>query len=154
MSKPILFLAALLLCAAASARPADCREAEHATSGEVYVPAYSHIYAGTSRPFPLCITLSIRSLERQAGITLLSVDYLDSEGNTIARYLADHKTLKPLATISFTVSESEKPGGAGAKFLVKWTCPKAVLPPLVEAVMIGSSGQQGISFVSRGLNLP
>ena len=64
------------------------------------------------------------------------------------------QTVKPLETGSFTVPESEKAGGPGAKFMVTWQAAQPVTPPLAETVMIGTSGQQGISFTSRGQALP
>lgn len=117
----------------------------------VYIPAYSHIYIGDKEtPFYLTVTLSVRNTDPDHPVTLTGVDYFDSEGKPISSYLKDKTTLAPLASAYFTVKESDKRGGAGASFLVKWQSDAPVTEPLMETVMIGASTQQGISFTSRG----
>jgi hypothetical protein len=41
-------------------------------------------------------------------------------------------------------------GGSGANFIVQWAGPESINTPVIEAVMIGTQGSQGISFVSPG----
>jgi hypothetical protein len=99
------------------------------TGQTVYVPAYSHIYHGSkSRPFDLAVTLSIR--------------------NTDPRLKPER--LGPLATREILVDESDSSGGSGANFVVRWSADKAVNAPIIETVMIGTQGQQGISFRCLG----
>ena len=62
-------------------------------------------------------------------------------------------TLGPLATGEFLVEKKDDSGGSGANFLVDWDAESAVPPPVAEAVMIGTSGQQGISFVRPGVTV-
>ena len=59
-------------------------------------------------------------------------------------------TLKPLESVRYLVKESDMRGGSGANFIVKWKADVPVNRPIFEAVMIGTRGQQGISFTSRG----
>ncbi|MEW6658470.1 MAG: DUF3124 domain-containing protein [Thermodesulfobacteriota bacterium] len=61
--------------------------------------------------------------------------------------------LKPLASTRFIVAQSDLRGGSGASFLVQWQGEAKVNPPLPEGVMIGTAGQQGISFTSRGVEI-
>ncbi len=117
----------------------------------VYVPIYSHIYSGDrEHPFLLAAILSIRNIDPQHNITVIVVDYYDSDGNLLRKYLEQPVKLAPLASKRYVVGESDKSGGSGAKFIVKWKSPTKVNPPIVESVMIGTKMQQGISFVSRG----
>jgi len=59
--------------------------------------------------------------------------------------------LAPLATTEFFVPEQDSSGGSGANFIVEWVAEKKqVNTPIIEAVMISTSGQQGISFVRSG----
>lgn len=117
----------------------------------VYVPAYSHIYHGDKElPFYLAVTLSIRNTDPQHSITIVSVDYYDSEGKLIRRHLEKPEKLGPLASMHSVVKESDKSGGSGANFLVRWRSDSPVTAPLMECVMIGTQTQQGISFTSRG----
>ncbi|MEM8603550.1 MAG: DUF3124 domain-containing protein, partial [Cyanobacteria bacterium P01_H01_bin.121] len=39
-------------------------------------------------------------------------------------------------------------GGSGANFIVRWGAAREVSTPIVEAVMISTQSQQGLSFVS------
>lgn len=58
--------------------------------------------------------------------------------------------LPPLSSISYVVEEEDLRGGVGANFLVLWESEHPVSKPVIEAVMISTSQQQGISFVSEG----
>jgi hypothetical protein len=48
------------------------------------------------------------------------------------------------------VEERDLRGGVGANFIVQWRSDQPVTPPVVEAIMISTSQQQGISFLSTG----
>ena len=117
----------------------------------VYVPIYSHIYSGLKgRPFNLAATLSIRNTDPKHPISLVSVQFYDSEGKLVKEYLKKSVELKAMASTRYILTEADTGGGSGANFLVKWTSKINVNPPLIEGVMIGTRSGQGISFVSRG----
>lgn len=146
-----LVLALLLL--AGPIRPAAAEALGRWLGQTVYVPVYSHIFADDryrDRPFLLTATLSVRNTDPERPFTLRRVDYYDSEGALLQRYLEAPITLAPLASTHYIVPESEAKGGAGAKFLIEWQAPAAVSEPIIEAVMIGTKLQQGISFISTG----
>ena len=146
-----LVLALLLL--AGPIRPAAAEALGRWLGQTVYVPVYSHIFADDryrDRPFLLTATLSVRNTDPERPFTLQRVDYYDSEGALLQRYLEAPVTLAPLASTHYIVPESEAKGGAGAKFLIEWQAPAAVSEPIIEAVMIGTKLQQGISFISTG----
>ena len=146
-----LVLALLLL--AGPVRPAAAEVLGRWLGQTVYVPVYSHIFADDryrDRPFLLTATLSVRNTDPERPYTLRRVDYYDSEGALLQRYLEAPITLAPLASTHYIVPESEAKGGAGAKFLIEWQAPAAVSEPIIEAVMIGTKLQQGISFISTG----
>ena len=117
----------------------------------VYVPAYSHIYHGDrEQPFYLAVTLSIRNTDPVHPITILSIDYFDSDGKRLKKLLENEVKLGAMATAEYVVKESDKAGGSGANFIVMWKAEEKVTEPIIETVMIGTSTQQGISFTSRG----
>lgn len=117
----------------------------------VYVPAYSHVYHGDrEQPFYLTVTLSIRNTDRVHPITIVSIDYFDSEGKLLRKYLEHEVKLGAMATAHYMVRESDKAGGSGANFIVVWKSEEKITEPIIEAIMIGTSTQQGISFTSRG----
>lgn len=122
------------------------------SSGQtVYVPIYSHIYSGDrERPVLLTATLSIRNTDPRNQITITAVDYYDSNGKLIKHFLDQALPLAGMASTRFVIGESDKSGGSGANFIVKWTAQEKIIPPIIEAVMISTKMQQGISFISRG----
>jgi len=121
------------------------------TGQTVYVPVYSHIYSGDrEHPFYLAATLSIRNTDPKHAIDVLSVDYYDSKGTLLKSYLDKPINLTPLSATRYIIKESDKSGGSGASFIVKWKSHVKVNAPVIESIMIGTKTQQGISFISRG----
>jgi hypothetical protein len=118
----------------------------------VYVPIYTHIYSGLKgRPFDLAATLSIRNTDPKHSITIVSVEFYDTEGKLIENYIDTPLQLGVLASARYVIKEGEKKsGGSGANFMVTWKSETGVNPPIIEAIMIGAKSGQGISFVSRG----
>ena len=55
-----------------------------------------------------------------------------------------------MASTHFFVSQADTRGGVGGNFIVQWAANKLVNEPVIEAVMAGSTGTQGMSFVSPG----
>ncbi len=117
----------------------------------VYVPVYSHIYQRDKQmTFNLTTTLSIRNADPYRSFTLSKVSYYDSEGKRIQNYLESAQQIKPLASTSFVVEEEDLRGGVGANFIISWQSETPINPPIIEAVNISTSQQQGISFLSVG----
>ncbi|MBU2644891.1 DUF3124 domain-containing protein [bacterium] len=117
----------------------------------VYVPAYSHIYSGNREiPFLLTITLSVRNIDPNHNLTITELDYYDTQGKNLKRYLDQPVVLKSLESLRYIVPHKDKSGGSGANFIVKWRSDRLLNPPIIESIMIGTQYQQGISFTSRG----
>lgn len=118
----------------------------------VYVPIYSHIYHHNSqdRVMNLSATLSIRNTDSTDLIIITSVKYYDTDGQLIRQDIERPVALNPLASTSFFVAADDTSGGSGANFVVEWVAKKTVSEPVIEAIMINTSGGQGISFISPG----
>lgn len=116
----------------------------------VYVPAYSHIYYQDGKDLLLAITLSIRNTSLTDAISVTSVRYYDSNGKLVKEYSQKSLQILPMATAEFFVDERDSSGGSGANFIVEWTASKDLAEPVIEAVMISTSSQQGISLISPG----
>jgi hypothetical protein len=115
----------------------------------LYVPLYSHIFHGTEhREFDLTATLSIRNTSPTTAISIRVVDYFDSRGALLKSYLDGTRVLGPLASTYLVIEERDRSGGVGANFMVEWRSDLLTTPPVIEAVMIGTGGGQGISFTS------
>jgi hypothetical protein len=117
------------------------------------VPVYSSIYLGLDvrlKSVDLAATVSIRNVSAQHSIVLTFVRYYDSAGVLVREYLKEPGELGPLASVEFVVQRADTTGGPGANFLVQWVGPAETDEPIIEAVMIGQSGNAGISFTSPG----
>lgn len=124
----------------------------------VYVPVYSHVYNSDRKPLLLTITLSVRNTSRDQEITINAVQYFNTKGKMVRSYLEKPVRLPAMGTTEILVDREDVTGGSGANFLVQWSAQTAVTEPLVEAVMIDTRSQPGVSFVRRGVviseNLP
>ncbi len=148
----LTLFATLIACFTA---PPDCRAAPanlRISKGQtVYVPVYSNVFSGPkSRPYQLAATLSIRNTDLSAPLRITAIDYYDTGGKLVRRYLDRPLTLGPLASTHIHIGEKDTSGGFGANFIVRWDAELSINAPIIEAVMIGATSGQGISFVSPG----
>lgn len=117
-----------------------------------YVPVYSDIYHQSGEQlFALTATLSIRNTSMRDSLYVGRVDYYDSQGQRQRQYLGQTIVLGPLSSVEFVVENREAEGGAGANFIVDWGTTGSRLQPIIQAVMIGTTSQQGISFAVDGV---
>ncbi|MBF0259924.1 MAG: DUF3124 domain-containing protein [Desulfamplus sp.] len=158
IKKICFFCKICLICVAASqsvlffpAFFASAGEPSALSNGQtLYVPAYSHIYAGNRElPVMLTVTLSIRNTDLKHSMTVSSIEYYGTKGELLKKLIDKPIVIGALESIRYVIPQKDKSGGSGANFLVEWHSDKSVNLPLVESVMIGAEGQQGISFTSR-----
>lgn len=149
---PFGYLLILLSTCFFSPLPLNAEEIIGLSRGQtIYVPAYSHIYSGDrEKPFLLTVTLSIRNIDPKHQIKITTVVYYETQGKLLKKYLDKSVMLNPLESLRYVIAERDKAGGSGANFIIEWQSDKAVNPPIIESVMIGTQSQQGISFTSRG----
>lgn len=120
-----------------------------------YVPVYSHVYYDGGRPYLLETMLSIRNVDPRRSVYVSAVDYYDTDGNLSKKKVDRLIALLPLQTIEFLVKRHDASGGSGANFIVEWhATADDTHAPLIEAVMVGRSGTNGISFVRKAEPLP
>jgi hypothetical protein len=137
-------------------RPADSVSSSSVVGGTIYVPVYSTLFLGVpnrAHTVDLAATVSVRNVSVVHEITLEWVRYYDSVGKHVRDYLDKSSTLPTMGSVEFVVQRSDPTGGPGANFLIRWHAAAAVDEPLVEAIMLGQSGDAGISFSSRGRTL-
>ncbi|CDM92615.1 MAG: DUF3124 domain-containing protein [Limnospira sp. PMC 1291.21] len=134
-----------------AAQTIDISEIQAIAGQTVYIPVYSHIYfRNTQQAYNLASTLSIRNTDPNSPIIITSVSYYNTDGNLVKNYLDSALKMPPLASMEFFIEQSNTSGGSGANFLVEWVSESAVSEPIMESVMIGVSGTQGLAFTSRG----
>ncbi len=150
LSKSILLLLFFLLTTPVASWSSSS-EVRVSKGQTVYVPAYSNVFTGPRKlPFQLATTLSIRNTDLTASFQITAIDYYDTGGKLVRRYLDKPQILGPLASTFVHIEEKDTSGGFGANFIVKWNSDRMMNSPIVECVMIGATGGQGISFVSPG----
>lgn len=134
----------------ASTAPVSVEGLKIVSGQTIYVPAYSEIYFWDNRKISLAITLSVRNTDLRHPIVLTSVRYYDTHGQLVREYLPQATQLGAMASTDFFVDEHDETGGVGANFIVEWVAEEPVHEPVVEAVMLSSTSNQGISFISPG----
>ena len=120
-----------------------------------YVPVYSEIYYRDGRNIvPLTTTLSLRNISIHDTVYIAEVNYHDSYGTLLHNYIGKTLMLRPLESVEYVVEHLINKGGVGANFIVEWgSLKEKTKAPLIQAVMIGTSGGQGISLITNGIIL-
>lgn len=120
-------------------------------AGMTYLSVYSQIYSMTEhRLCDLSATISMRNVNRADTVFILAAEYYNTKGDLIRSYLPNPIYLAPLETVEIVIDEKDKEGGTGANFIFEWNVAQHTSEPLFEAVMISTSGSQGLSFTTQG----
>ena len=120
--------------------------------GSTYLSVYSEIYSySAAKTFPLTITVSIRNTSLTDSLFISKADYYNTHGELIRSYLSNSIYVKPMESIEVVIEETDEHGGTGANFYFEWSTKNPKLEPFFEAVMISTSGQQGMSFTTQGV---
>ncbi|MRT94200.1 DUF3124 domain-containing protein [Ancylomarina sp. 16SWW S1-10-2] len=135
-------------------RKADITNFDSFIEGKTYLPVYSNIYhINEHRTYALTITVSIRNVSMTDSIYILKADYYNTIGGNIRKYLKNPIYLKPMETVEIIIAGKDVEGGSGANFMFDWAVKNAKNPPLFQAVMISTTGQQGLSFSTNGVQV-
>ncbi len=118
----------------------------------LYIPIYSHVYHqnNLNNELSLSAMLSVRNTDFNHPIVITTVDYYNDSGALVRQELEQPVELGPMASTQFFLASTDRTGGAGANFIVKWAATEAVTNPIIEAVMVSTTSSQGISFLSPG----
>lgn len=152
---PRRFSLVLALAGCILTTPASQAETPTTLRGQLlYVPVYSEVpFGDKGLNLNLTATLSLRNTDRAQTIAIKRVEYYSEAGALVRSYLKQPLTLKPMAATDIVVKESDRSGGISASFLVEWDSAAPVSPPMVEAVMVNSTYNQGIAFSSPSRTL-
>ncbi|MBI3514843.1 MAG: DUF3124 domain-containing protein [Proteobacteria bacterium] len=122
--------------------------------GLVYVPAYSALRTGSGKAMlDFAVTLSIQNASEDNPLVLDRIDYFDTAGKLVEKFLASPVALRPFGTVEIFVAKDDTRGGTGANFVVGWAAAGAIAEPVIETVMISASGNFSYSFVSQGRSI-
>jgi len=81
---------------------------------------------------------------------ILNAVYNDSYGKQLRSFTTKSILLKPLESIEYVIEDAEDKGGAGASFIIEWGGSRYSNQMQIQSIMIGTTGQQGISFTAKG----
>lgn len=133
------------------ANTADLQDIFHGSS---YLPVYSQIYQlNEGKTYDLTVTVSLRNVSQKDTVYILKAEYHNTVGKNIRSYFNNPIYLQPLETVEIVIDEFDKEGGTGGNFIFDWAIHNEKNPPLFEAVMISTTGQQGLSFLTRGVRI-
>ncbi|MCB0689949.1 MAG: DUF3124 domain-containing protein [Saprospiraceae bacterium] len=135
-------------------RTANIQLIDSLITGKTYLPVYSHIYHfDNNTTHSLTVTISMRNISPSDTIYVQSANYYNTYGEWIREYLQHPIYLSPLETVEIVINAKDREGGSGANFVFDWAVHSEKNLPLFESVMISTSGQQGLSFSSRGVRI-
>ena len=122
--------------------------------GSTYLSVYSQIYSlDEHKTHDLTVTVSMRNINKTDTIYLNKAEYFDTHGNSIRTYFDFPIYLKPMETVEIIIDEIDGEGGTGGNFVFDWKVKQNSLTPFFEGVMISTSGQQGLSFTTHGVQI-
>lgn len=133
------------------ARAIDLVTGDSLSSGVTYLSVYSQIYSQTEhRKEDLTATVSMRNTSQADTLFIEKADYFDTHGKLIREYVGRPVFLTPLETLEIVVNQHDREGGTGGNFIFHWKIHFRSPEPLFEGIMISTSGQQGLSFSTKG----
>ncbi len=120
----------------------------------MYVPIYSDIYIdATNLKSLLAATLSIRNTSFTDSLFISLIDYYNTNGDLVRKYIDRPISLPPMASINYVVEREDDTGGSGANFIVALEAKNKNIKPIIQAIMIGQNGNKGFSFTSEAYSL-
>ena len=127
---------------------------EMAFQDVIYVPIYSDIYVDQQNQNTLlAATLSIRNTSYEDSLFVSKIDYFNTAGELVRSYLEKSISLPPMATINYVIEKEDDIGGSGANFIVTISSKNKETRPLIQAIMVGESGNKGFAFATDGYSI-
>lgn len=123
-------------------------------SDTIYVPIYSDIYLDVqNQKTLLAATLSIRNTSYFDSLFITKIDYFNTEGELVRNYIDNSISIAPMGTINYVIEKDDDTGGSGANFIVVLNAKSKNVKPLIQAVMIGITGNKAFSFSTDGYSI-
>jgi len=115
----------------------------------LYIPSPTSFMAGT-HSFNVRATIFLHNTDPTNSIQITSVDFYNSAGKLVEKYLSQPLTLAPLAATRINVKEPlEGEEGMAAHFIIQWQSEARVVEPLISGLVTGVSGTRGYSFTTQ-----
>lgn len=119
--------------------------------GSTFLSIYSQIYMRSeNEQSDLTATVSLHNPNLTERIFIDKAIYYNTHGEPIRTYFDKTIYINPMETVQIVIDGVDKEGGTGANFVFDWQIKPKSNEPIVEAIMISTYGNQGISFVTTG----
>jgi len=129
-------------------------KADEKYSDIMYVPIYSDIYFDhQNQKVLLAATLSIRNTSYSDSLYISKIDYFETGGDLVRSYIDRPINLPPMATVNYVIEKDDDTGGPGANFIVELSSASKDIKPLIQAVMVGETGNKGFAFATDAYSL-
>jgi hypothetical protein len=154
--KKFLFFILLALAPLNIFLPGLLAAAELSTGSAIYVPIYRSFYQiyGSSRDaYNLTSTACLHNIDPKQTIMVLGIDYYDSSGKLVKKFIDEPLTIKPWNSKELTIQPRTEPEDFGANLIVRWKSDQPANPPVVEVLMTGQFLNRGVSFMTRGVEI-
>ena len=123
-------------------------------SGSTFLSIYSQIYLRTENDqADLTATISLHNPNLESQVYVDKAVYYNTLGEPIRVYFDKTIFIKPMETVQIVIDGVDNEGGTGANFIFDWKIQPNTNEPIIEAIMISTYGQHGISFVTTGKKL-
>ncbi len=134
-----------------SNRIADVNKSDTLPMSSTYLSVYSHIYSLSEEKITdLTATISMRNTSTADTLYIFKAEYFNTSGKSVRNYIIKPIYIAPMETAEIVIKQNDNAGGSGANFLFDWKIKTPAPEPLFEAVMISTSGGQGLSFTTQG----
>jgi hypothetical protein len=154
--KKFLFFMLLSLISLNIFFPGKPGAAEPSGGYAIYVPIYRsfyQIYGSTRDAYSLTSTVCLHNPDPKHAITVLGIDYFDSLGKLLNKFLDQPLTIKPWNSKEITIPPSTKSEDFGGNLIVRWKSDQPANPLIVEVLMTGQVLNRGVSFLTRGVEV-
>ena len=154
--KKILFFIFLAIVPLNIFLPCQLAAVELSTGSVIYVPIYRSFYQiyGSSRDaYNLTSTACLHNTDPKQAIKVLCIDYYDSSGKLVKKFIDEPLTIKPWNSKEITIQPRTEPEDFGGNLIVRWKSDQPANPPIVEVLMTGQFLNRGVSFMTRGVEV-
>lgn len=136
--------------------PGQLAAVELSTGSAIYVPIYRSFYQiyGSSRDaYNLTSTACLHNTDPKQTIQVLAIDYYDSSGKLVKKFIDAPLKMKPLNSKEITLQPRTEPEDFGGNLLIRWKSDQPANHPIAEVLMTGQFLNRGVSFMTRGVEI-
>jgi hypothetical protein len=144
----VVWLVAMMTVGFSLAAGGAAAEVKLVKGQTVYIPSPTSFVAGT-HSFFVRATVYIHNTDPTQAIIITGIDFYNSGGKLVEKYLTQPLQLNALAATRVNVKQPlEGEDGMAAHFVIKWQAEHKVVEPLISGWFTGVSGTRGFSFTT------